>query len=64
MFIDEEDDVLAITNDEEIICRNCMTEDDWDSIEGGSEVITHLDPGATLICDICKRRIELTPKRG
>jgi hypothetical protein len=58
MALYDEEDVLAITNDEEIICRHCMTEDDWDSIEGGSEVVTHFDiDGEIIYCDQCKRRI-------
>ena len=61
---DDEDDVLAITNDEEIICRDCMSEDDWDSIEGGDEVITYVEPDVILFCDICKKPIGRIPKRA
>ena len=58
MLLELEDDVLAITNGEEIICRHCMSEDDWNSIEGGAEVITYPEiDGVTPYCDQCKKRI-------
>ena len=58
MALYDEEDFIAITNGEEIICRDCMSEEDWDSIEGGSETITAFGSEDVIVfCDRCKRRI-------
>ena len=63
MAFHDEEDFIAITNGEEIICRHCMSEDDWDSIEGGDETITDFGSDDVIVfCDRCKRRIFQTPK--
>ena len=57
MALYDEEDILGMTRDEEIICRDCMSAEDWNSIKSENEIISYLGSEVILFCDKCKKRI-------
>ena len=52
------EDVLAVHVGQKVICPECMSEGDWDSIESESDIITHTASDEVIVfCDECKKRI-------
>jgi hypothetical protein len=52
------EDILAVRVDQKVLCSDCMSEGNWDSIESESDIITDTDSDEVIVfCDECKKRI-------
>jgi hypothetical protein len=52
------EDILAVAVGQKVICSDCMSEGDWDSIESESDIITDTNSDEVIVfCDECKKRI-------